>query len=469
MPRVLPVFIPKFACLAGRQAKSGIMSKWLFFLSLFCLASCATALKIQPQVTALTHSNNYTRAKALLDDNPNLYGKNNALMYLLDKGLVLHLSGDYKESIDVFDKAKVRFDELYTKSISGILSTWLINEYTASFRGEDFERVMITTFQALNYLMRNELDEALVEARDVDVTLSAINSRYAPKEKNVYKEDAFARLLMGILYEASGTREDINNAFISYVKAAETYENDYARNYNVGIPQILKENILAASQFMGLLEFNKYRQKYGGISFLSLQEKAQKAEVYLIHYKGSLPVKEESALFIPLPDGHVVKIAFPQYRRRVAKIGTSLFSAKNSAHEVFQTQAQLGEDISAIAIKNLENRRLRVRAKAIASAAGKYIVEKRQEENIRNRFGDTAADSFNVASNLFNLYSVKADLRSWQLLPSEICISRLLLMPGEYSFSLENKDAQGSHAEIVELGKIKILSGKKKFFLVRSL
>lgn len=445
------------------------MSKWLFLLSLFCLTSCATALKIQPQVTALTLSNNYTRAKALLDDNSNLYGKNNALLYLLDKGLVLHLSGDYKESIEAFDKAKVRFDELYTKSISGIISTWLINEYTASYRGEDFERVMINTFQALNYLMRSELDEALVEARDVDLTLSAINSRYAPKENNVYKEDAFARLLMGIIYEASGTREDINNAFISYVKAAETYENDYARNYNVGIPQILKENILAASRFMGPLEFNKYRKKYGGISFFSLPEKAQKAEVYLIHYKGSLPVKEEGAFFIPLPDGHVVKIAFPRYRSIVSKTGTSLFSARNSANDVFPTQAQLGEDISAIAIKNLENRRLRVRAKAIATAAGKYIVEKRQEENIRKRFGDSAADSFKVASNLFNLYSVKADLRSWQLLPSEIRISRLLLMPGEYSFFLENKDAQGSRAEIVELGKIKISSGQKKFFIVRSL
>jgi len=54
----------------------------------------------------------------------------------LDKGYILHLSKDYKKSIDTFEKSKSIYDELYTKSVTGILSTWVINDYMAAYRGE---------------------------------------------------------------------------------------------------------------------------------------------------------------------------------------------------------------------------------------------------------------------------------------------------------------------------------------------
>src|SRR3990167_11162667 len=108
---------------------------------------------------------------------------------------------------------------------------------------------MINIFQALNYCMVGDLDEALVEARQVDSKLSSINNRYKPGEKNAYKEDAFARLFMGIIYEASNTPEDMNNAFISYRKALEIYETDFQENYDVSTPSLLKENLLAAADY----------------------------------------------------------------------------------------------------------------------------------------------------------------------------------------------------------------------------
>ena len=123
------------------------------FLSFFLfLSSCSTALKDQSQVSRLCLQDNYVKAKAILNDNSHLYGRKNTLLYFLDKGLILHLSGDYKESIAAFDKAKRTFDELYTRSLSAMAGTWLVNEYSASYHGEDFERVMINIFQALNYL-----------------------------------------------------------------------------------------------------------------------------------------------------------------------------------------------------------------------------------------------------------------------------------------------------------------------------
>ena len=421
---------------------------------------------MQSKLKYFVAENEYTRAKSVLDDNSALYGRRNALLYLLDKGLLLHLSRDYKESIEIFEKTKLKFDELYTKSITGILSTWVINEYTSPYRGEDFERVMINIFQSLNYALSGSIEEALVEARDVDSKLNAINNQYNPEEKNVYKEDAFARMLMGIFYEAGKTREDLNDAFISYAKAAEIYDNDYYKNYNLGAPVILKENLLSAAEFMGQIELNKYRAKYSGIKFLSFEEKNKKSEIYLIQYSGFSPVKRESILPVPLPDGYILQIAFPRYGRRKDFTRDLIFSAKNHNNKVFSASSEMVEDIGAIAIQNLDNRKARVIAKAIAGSTGKYLIEKKQEENIRKKYGTNTAAGFKIFSNLFNIFSSRADLRSWQTLPDEIRLSRLLLEPGEYNFFVTNRDSQNRFLDEVDLGKITVSAGEKKFFII---
>ena len=341
---------------------------------------------------------------------------------------------------------------MYTKSVTGIVGTWLINEYTVPYRGEDFERVMINIFQALNYSMLNNLEEALVEARDVDLKLRLINNRYGPNEKNVYKEDAFARFFMGILYEAQKTREGYNDAYISYSKAREIYRDDYAKNYNTPAPSLLEENLFTAAEFM---------EK--GV------KQTQKAGVYLIQYNGLLPLKTETAIPIPLPDGYIASLAFPQYKKRESLIQRSRFQAKNNQGANFEAETELAEDISAIAGKNLENRKARVIAKAVAVASAKYFAEKEVEKQIQKEHGGSAGSGFRIASSLFNLITSRADLRSWQILPSRIRIARLLLEPGEYSLAVTNFDSDGNPLGRQEIGRVKLSAGEKKFCIVRGI
>lgn len=441
---------------------------FFLFLSLLFLISCATPFRNQSRVNGFVATNNYTQASSLLNDNPNFYGRKNTLLYFLDKGYVLHLAKDYNKSIDTFEKAKRKFDELYTKSVTGIIGTWAVNDYMAPYRGEDFERVMINVFQSLNYSALGNLEDALVEAREVDSKLHAINNRYKPNEKNVYKEDAFARLLMGILYEANMTKEDFNNAFISYAKAVEIYEKDYNKNYGIGVPELLKENILAAAQFMGPAEFGKYTAKYGNVRYSSLEKKAKKAEVYLIQYNGFSPVKSQVTIPIPLPDGYIIQLAFPKYEPRFYQTESAFFTARGENNKTYKSRTQLGENISAIAKENLENRKVRVIAKAIATSAGKYLIERKEGETIRKKYGDGAEAGFKILSDLFNIFSSRADLRSWQTLPSEIRIARLLLEPGEYTLSVTNLDSQNRTLNEIDLGKVTVIAGQKIFFIVRS-
>lgn len=423
--------------------------------SLFCalsLSACAPYIRTESRLHSLFTQGRYRQAVSFLDSHKKSYGRNNLLLYLLNKGCILHLSGEYRQSIDVFEKAKQEYDRLYTKSVTGIAGTWMINEYAAPYRGEDFERVMINIFQAINYSLLGNIEEALVEARDVDSKLRLINNRYAPDEKNAYKEDAFARFFMGILYEALESAEGYNDARVSYSKALEIYRDDYAGNYNLRPPSLLKEKLLAAAEFM---------EKPAG--------KAQKAEVYLIQYNGLLPLKTETAIPIPLPDGYIVSLAFPQYKKREPLIQRSRFEAKNSQGVSFEAEAELAQDIGAIAGRSLENRKARLIAKAALSAAAKYFAEKEIEKKVKKEYGENSGLGFRVAGSLFNLITNKADLRSWQTLPSRISICGLLLEPGEYNLAVINSDSSGNFLSRQEIGSVRLSAGEKKFCIARGI
>jgi len=441
----------------------------LFIFIPVLLSSCApTSVNLQPQINSLIVADKPQKALKVLESYPEGYGRNNELLYLFDKALVLHLAQKYEESISAFEQVKLKFDELYMRSLTKGAATWLINDYTDAYHGEDFEHVLVNIFQALNFAVLNNFSEALVEARDVDSKLNVINSQYASDQKNVYKEDAFARFLIGVLYEANRSAEDYNDAFISYRKAVEAYESDYATHYNLPVPPILKENLLSAARWMGEEEFSKYRSQYPAAPFRSLEEKRTKAQVYLIQYNGLSPLKIQSSLPIPLPDGFITKLAFPRYEERFSEIGSSQVVAYDAAGRSVQSESQLAQDIARIAMKNLENRRFRVMAKAAARPAGKYFLEKTTERTIRKKYGEDPALGFKIASGLFNLVSEQADLRSWQTLPSEIRVARLILEPGRYDLFLDNFDRDHVLMERLSLGKIEIKAGDTKFLIVRT-
>lgn len=411
---------------------------------------------IQPQINSLVVARQFDSALKLLDNNKNSYGERNRLLYLLDYGAVLHYAKRYQESTTAFEEAKRVYDELYTVSLTNEGGTWLINDNVSPYRGEDFERVMVNIYQAMNFVMMGNIDEALVEARDVDLKLSLINGPYNPDQKNIYKEDAFARLWMGILYEAAGGFSNVNDAYISYKKAVEVYSKDYLPNYNLSMPRILKENILAAAEAMGDGGVDKYRSQFRDVPYVSLKEKSQKCEVYLIHYNGLSPIKHETAIPVPLPGGYVTALAFPQYDTRVFDTESGVLKLKGNSQSI-QQETEVVEDIGAIAVRNLKNRQRRVIAKAVLRAGGKYLLELVGESAIEEHHGNTPG-WFKYLSNLYNLTSQQPDLRSWQTLPDQIRMARVIVEPGDYDVFFNNES----------LGKLHAQAGTKKFFTVRT-
>lgn len=422
-------------------------------------SSCASAPPaIQPQVNSLVAAQQFSNAVKVLGKHSTGYGKNNQLLYLLDYGLTLQLSGRYRESAAVFEKARIKFDELYTRSVSRLAASWAWNDYAQPYHGEDFERVLINIFQAVNFAVLGDISGALVEARDADSTLGAINAQYAPGQKNVYKEDALARLFMGIMYEAGTGRMNLNDAFISYQKALAIYEGDYLANYKTRAPEVLKENLLTTAAVIDKAKFDSLRRQFKDTVFYSPADKTQKVEVYLIHYHGLAPLKYSDSIVVPLPGGYLTKFVFPRYQKRIFSEVTDEFVARQGGRPVASARSEITEDIAAIALQNLANRKTRTIAKAAARPAGKYFLERQSQEYIREKKGAEAARWFRYGSNWYNILSEQADLRAWQTLPGEIRLSRLVLDPGEYDLSFGQNIWPA----------VELKAGEKKFFVTRT-
>jgi hypothetical protein len=233
------------------------MKKYFLLIFLFFITSCGISKGYYAKVHNSMVLKNYAEADNVILKGKEEYGERNSLLYFLDRGIVLHLQGKYKESNEFFNLAEKRVDELYTIRLSKEAGGLILNDNVIPYSGEDFERVIINVFSSLNYLYLNEWDEALVECRKVDKKLELYNSKY--EQKNVYKEDAFIRYLSGLLFEAKG---EVNDAFIDYRKSLSIYQ-DYQKEYNVSLPPLIPLDLIRTSSLLGFQEeHEEYSRKF---------------------------------------------------------------------------------------------------------------------------------------------------------------------------------------------------------------
>ncbi len=372
------------------------------------------------------------------------YGQGNYLLYYLDRGLVEHYAGLYPQSIQSFDKAKRRFEELYTQSLSKEAVSWMGNDYALPYRGADYEYVLVNVFQSLNYLSSGNVNEALVEARDLDSKYQVVERQALAAKRRRFEDNGFARMFMGFVNEASARADDRDNARIFYRQAEEMYSQYYGGMYE---PQVLKDRLKALNG-------------WGGAD--------AKAVVYVLQSAGFSPVKESQIIPVPLERGLVAQVAFPRFVRRYSATRNGLLTAEGPGGVKVQAVTELGVSIDDLAMKDLESRKAAALAKAVIRPALKYLVERKQQENIQKKFGSPAAGLFGLMSSLYNIYSERADLRSWQALPAEIRVARLSLDPGKYHLRFEHLSEDMTVNGAEDLGEIDCSAGQTYFLVTRS-
>ncbi len=438
-----------------------LFSAGLLFLGVF-LSGCAMSTAFYKTVDADLSANQFAKAAQVVEANRSKYGNNSSVLYNLEVGLLLHYAGEYRLSTEHLSASEREMDDLYTKSISKIAGSFVMNDNEIPYQGEDFEKVYVNLFMALNYAELGRLEDAIVEARKVDLKLNEYSQQYGGK--NSFKQDAFIRYIMGLLYEADG---DVNDAFISYRQAYIGYKQ-YDTLYNTECPSFLKEDLVRTAGDMGFTDdLQRYENEFGIGYSDSLKSMGN---LLLIVYSGKGPVKKQLKLRVSIPDTsgvlHTFIVAVPEFQAR--QIGSRYYTVSISGGaEQVSAMTQLGENVNRIAEKDLKDRLGLIYLKAGGRALLKFLTAEKIKAEARKKDNGNRLANLLSSSLVDAAYSAseQADLRIWRTLPHDIQIAQFTLPGGDYSVTVDGPDGAPLMSDNVSIGAgsvvIKILPDVK--------
>lgn len=431
------------------------------------LISCGSYNQKIQKYYAQLDAGRYHTAYSTLDNIKFLKRPRNQFLYNAEKGRIAHLMGKYDTSNIFLNRADEIAEDRF-KSAGDITKGTLLNPMMQTYKGEPFERYMLHYYKALNYSALSKTDDAVVEARRI--TLTTNDQAEATKEKdNRYSRDAFALNLQGAIYESAG---DINNAFIAYRNAAETYLSQHDHTwYGVPIPDQLEKDVIRTATLNGFTsEEQRFSKLFNNNSPIELRPDGGSLVLFIEH--GRAPIKEEENLVFSLVKGaggaffftdptgafnipfdvsrysndanigdlRTFRIALPKYM----VVSQNYQRAQITVNEQ-PVSTELIQNINAVAIETMRERRLkditnaltRLAVKKIAEAgarsAGTSIAKNNSKEKDKEKKDDKAeavGDAVGLLFQAFSLLSEKADTRNWQSLPAYVTYVRIPLKKG---------------------------------------
>jgi len=379
--------------------------------------------------------------QALLELEKNPATGTDKVLYLMDRAMLQRMSGLYQESNATFEEAKKHIQSLKGTSLLEQAGALAINDSSMSYEGEDYEQVAIHIYEALNYIALGQLDEARVEALQVDLLLKA-----KATDESSFVEHAFSRYLTGLIYESGG---EFDNALIAYRKAEQAYEKS-KKTLKVNTPLYLKKDLLRLTKKLGLLnEYVAYKTKFS-LDVDAPSDAKDMGEVVLILHTGLAPIKRSQSLFVNTDDGVPVRISMPVYQSRASAIaGAQLMVGEHIS------QAEIVDNIDANARASLESHKGEMMVRLIARAVAKAAIS--------NQAGKQGGELAGFLVDVVAMATETADTRSWLTLPKSILLSRLRLKSGVYPLRLELVGKHGASLGIVDLGEIDVQKGKLLF------
>jgi hypothetical protein len=327
-------------------------------------------------------ANDYRQADLIIQKaEADEYGAKSRVLYGMDRGMTLQLAGEYEQSNEVLEKAEGEVERLYTRSIRTESFAFMTNDNSLPFEGEPYEQVMINVLKALNYASMNRWQDALVEARRIDHRLNVLADR--TKDKAAYRDDGFARYLSGILYESTG---DLNNAFIAYRKAYETFDASRAWSHTA-VPLQLRADLLRTADALHLSqEYAEYQRLFPDTVWASNEEQQRLAQVLVISYNGRAPRKEDQFLDLPVStdalalvlvnrgftsgnrqqqraadsvlyglNGRVVRVALPKIVPQKTQVPVDTISLTPEEGPPVMVRTELAQNFTALADKALSD------------------------------------------------------------------------------------------------------------------
>ncbi|MDR2536868.1 MAG: hypothetical protein LBC46_01050 [Treponema sp.] len=403
-------------------------------------------------VDELVGDGDYASSAALVEKNrKSIYRDKDAILYYLDRGMLTHYATDYDTSIPLLRDGERAIEAAYTKSITQAIGSYILNDTTVEYGGEDYEDIYINVFNALNYYHQNKLEDALVEIRQMNNKLSFLSTKYGelttslqqqaladgtqippnPDAVTQFSDSALARYLGMLFYrgigEADDARIDSEMLKVAFANAPHVYSyplpSSLAGDEELAIPQ-------------------------------------GKARLNVIGFSGLSPIKQEQTLRIPLLVSYnYIKIALPEMLSRRSLVSRIQVEVKGGP----RFDLELLEDIDAVAKETFKQKQNLIYMKSIIRATMKGVSAATLD--VLARESDDASTGLllgvlSLGTQVFAEASEQADLRISRYFPAKALAGGVNLDPGVYDLKINYYSANGHLIASFNKEQVPVLENK---------
>ncbi len=351
------------------------------------------------------------------------------LLWLMEKGAILHYAGQYEKSTDALLAAARLMDQQDILNVGQQTASVVTNDWATEYKGEYSERLWVHTYLMMNFLMRYRYDSALVEAKKA---LKIFKDYPEPLERAY-----FTRALIALCFENVRL---YNDAYIEYKKLAEALPE----------PAAVAPDLYRLARTLGFTdEAARYRRRVPASDPLASPDAA---EVVVFAGAGKGPVKVSGDIVVP-PS---IRFSFPRYVRRSPVVGAdlSLSDADGPLNGTLITT-----DITDVAEASLSARAAQLAFKETARAALNESVARAIERENDQLIG--------VLARAILFIMEEPDTRAWETLPGALTLARFRLPPGTHRH-LVLRLADGPNPQTMEIPELTLGARQRVYYILRA-
>lgn len=358
-----------------------------------------------------TNECQYSLINSKLNDDP--------LLWSLNGGAMAYQCGDYKKSVEFFDKAEDIFKqqelEFEIRDVGRSISSILINNNVNNYRGENYEKIMMNIYKGLDFMLLNDFDNARIEfnraldrqrraseyfQKEIDEAYRAFNRSVARNRvltlptNSTEIHDYYGDITPQVIYP------NFINPFATYMSALFFYlDHDYNKaNDLFSQTQRMLPNQPQVTQDLQLTkQKSPYNQHY----------------VWLIYENGQSMLKRAFNYQFPaylFTDNIVTaQVSLPTIQQRAASYAYLVLDTQKTA---------VIADMDSIIQLEFNKKLPVIYTEAMLNMLSKAGLQYALEDNIKDYGGKWLGFLYQIATS-------DSDIRQWRTLPKNFQIARI--------------------------------------------
>lgn len=415
----------------------------LLFLIVAFLMACASSIqkaRYFDSVVRDVEQNNFDQAiqKIKQAKKINIYRKKDRLLYYLDLGILYHYQGDYQQSNRYLEEADRLMEELYTKSISQMAMSFVLNDNAQDYYGEIYENLYLNIFKAINYLKLGSFDDAFVEVKRVDNKLRELEDKYRQMAEWYNQHDTTG---VKVHYQPLHFYNDVLAHYLSYLiyRADDRYDDSrieiekiheawkvHSDVYYFPMPTSLEKVADPGRIYLNVMGFVGQAPKKVAVGGLITTY-----DGYLGISDLSMPIALPRIPFPGMKAGYHFKFAFPVMlpgRTQVERINVRIDGQDMGTMDLL-------EDMGKVALKTFRNKQRMIYIKTLIRTVTKGLLAAKAKKKLKKKlktnslWGAVIDASLDLAVDA----TEEPDLRCWKTMPDQCLIGEYPLSEGTHT------------------------------------